>query len=119
MKDPVIQEVLPLYTEEMQFEVGYHTAEKAMRRFHNKSHKEMIQKIKMHLMQKGFHQGVIQMILDELPMEKDEDQENEALQREGARLMRRHQRLPLMKRKMKIKQGLYQKGLPSMIYNDS
>jgi regulatory protein len=64
----------------------------------------------MHLMQKGFHQGVIQMILDELPMEKDEDQENEALQREGARLMRRHQRLPLMKRKMKIKQGLYQKG---------
>ncbi len=39
------------------------------------------------------------MILDELPMEKDEDQENEALQREGARLMRRHQRLPLMKRK--------------------
>ncbi len=33
LKNPVIQEVLPLYTEEMQFEVGYHTAEKAMRRF--------------------------------------------------------------------------------------
>ncbi|KPG69918.1 recombination regulator RecX [Enterococcus sp. RIT-PI-f] len=110
LKETVIQEVLPLYTEELQFDVGYHTAEKALRRFQNKSHKETIQKLKLHLMQKGFQQQVIQMILDELPMEKDQEQEDSALQKEGARLLRRHQRLPLMKRKMKIKQALYQKG---------
>ena len=58
----VIQEVMPLYTEEKQFDVGYHTAEKALRRFQGKSHKEMMQKLSLHLMQKGFRQPVIQLI---------------------------------------------------------
>jgi regulatory protein len=110
LSEEIIQEVLPLYTEEQQFDVGYHTAEKALRRFKGKSHKEMMQKLSMHLMQKGFRQPVIQMILDELPTDRDEDEETAALQKEGQRLLRRHQRLAYTKKKMKIKQGLYQKG---------
>ena len=63
-------------------------------------------------MQKGLRQPVIQLILDELPTDRVEatKRKNAALQKEGQRLLRRHQRLPLNKRKMKIKQGLYQKG---------
>ncbi|WP_029486725.1 recombination regulator RecX [Enterococcus gallinarum] len=110
LSEEVIQEVMPLYTEEKQFDVGYHTAEKALRRFQGKSHKEMMQKLSLHLMQKGFRQPVIQLILDELPTDRGDEEENAALQKEGQRLLRRHQRLPLNKRKMKIKQGLYQKG---------
>ena len=70
----------------------------------------MMQKLSLHLMQKGFRQPVIQLILDELPTDRGDEEENAALQKEGQRLLRRHQRLPLNKRKMKIKQGLYQKG---------
>ncbi len=58
----------------------------------------MMQKLSLHLMQKGFRQPVIQLILDELPTDRDDEEENAALQKEGQRLLRRHQRLPLNKK---------------------
>lgn len=110
VKEEVIQESLPLYTMDQQIEVATHAADKVLRRLQSKSHKEMLQKLKLHLMQKGFSQEIIQQVLTELSLEKDTEQEQDALQKEGQKLLRRHQRLPLKKRQQKVKQGLYQKG---------
>lgn len=110
LDEMTIQDVMGLYEKDQQFEVAFHAAEKASRKYKTKSHKETLQKIRLHLMQKGFSAEVISLVLEELPLEKDDDQEQSALQKEGERLLRRHQRLPLAKKRQKIKQGLYQKG---------
>ena len=41
----------------------------------------MMQKLSLHLMQKGFRQPVIQLILDELPTDRGDEEENAALQK--------------------------------------
>lgn len=105
LKDEVIQEVIVLYTPENQFEIGVRTATKMLNTIRGKSHRETLQKLRMKLMQKGFSSDIISMVMEEIPNEKDEDDEWDALQKEGAKLIRRHRT-----DKQKIKQKLYQKG---------
>lgn len=113
LKDDLIDQILPIYTVEQQFDVAYHTAEKNLRRIHNKSFKETLQKVRLTLMQKGFTNEIIDLVMSELPLEKDEESEYEALAKEGERIWRRHQRKKIGERKMKVKQTLFQKGYAS------
>lgn len=105
VKEDVIQEVMILYTNEQQIEIGLRTANKMLRTIRGKSHRETLQKLRMKLMQKGFSNDVISIVMEEIPNEKDDEEEWEALQREGTKLVRRHRT-----DKQKIKQKLYQKG---------
>lgn len=106
----VVDLVIHEYDTETQFDNAYHLAEKNLRKHRSKSFKETIQKVRTTLMTKGFTSEVIQLVMDQLPMEKDEDQEIEALIKEGERLWRRHQSKAPQIRNQKIKQSLYQKG---------
>lgn len=110
LTDDLIEEVIHLYTPEAQFDVAYHVAEKSLRKIHRKSFKETLQKVRTTLMTKGFSSDTIQIVMAELPAEKDEEDEFEALAKEGERLWRRHQSKAKNVRNQKIKQGLYQKG---------
>ena len=105
LKEDVLQQVMGLYTAENQFDIAYKAAEKSLKTIRGKSHKEMLQKLRLKLMQKGFTSEIISQVMSELPNEKDEEAEWEALSKEGTKLLRkfRHD-------KYKLKQKLYQKG---------
>lgn len=109
--DPlIIEQALYLYTIDDQQAIAIKVAEKSWRKNQNKSYQENLQKIRATLMQKGFGSEVIQLVFDELSFEKDEEAEENALFIEGAKLLRRHQRLDRSKKIQKIKNQLYQKG---------
>ena len=60
-------------------------------------------------MQKGFTNEIIDLALESLAFEKDEEQEQQALNKEGERLWRANQRFDFSK-VQKVKQSLFQKG---------
>ncbi|MGK0551272.1 recombination regulator RecX [Enterococcus faecalis] len=105
-----IQHGLSFYTMEEQLQVAIKTAQKAMKRYRSKSFKDALQKVRLHLTQKGFNGEIIDLALEELNFEKDEEQEQAALQKEGDRLWRANHRLEPAKRYNKVKQSLFQKG---------
>lgn len=113
LNDEDIQHGLTFYTMDEQVEVAKATAEKAMRRYRTKSFKEALQKVQMHLMQKGFNREVIDLALEELSFEKDEDQELDVIRKEVDKLWEKHRKLDAYKRLMKVKQGLFQKRFDS------
>ncbi|MFD2308579.1 recombination regulator RecX [Enterococcus termitis] len=116
LKDEDIQYGLTFYLIEEQVEVAKAAAEKAMRRYRTKSFKDALQKVQLHLMQKGFNREVIDLAFEELAFEKDEEQELEVIRKEGDRLWEKHRKLDSYKRLMKVKQGLFQKQFdPDMI----
>lgn len=100
---------LMLYSLEEQVAVAKATGAKAMRRYQNKSFNDALQKVTLHLMQKGFEREAIELALEELSFEKDEDLEIAAIKKEGDKLWEKHRRLEPSKRKLKVKQSLYQK----------
>ncbi|MHC5226883.1 recombination regulator RecX [Enterococcus sp. LJL99] len=109
LNDEDIQHGLTFYTVEDQVEVAIVAAEKAMKRYRTKSFKDGLQKVQLHLIQKGFNREVIDLALEELSFEKDEEQEEEIIKKEGDKLWERHRKLEPYKRLMKVKQSLYQK----------
>ncbi|MGM0219848.1 recombination regulator RecX [Enterococcus sp. AZ126] len=113
LNDEDIQHGLAFYTMDEQVEVAKETAEKAMRRYRTKSFKDALQKVQMHLMQKGFNREVIDLALEELSFEKDEEQELDVIRKEGDKLWEKHRKLDSYKRLMKVKQGLFQKRFDS------
>ena len=105
-----IQHGLTFYTLDEQLNVATATAEKAMKRYRTKSFKDALQKTRLHLMQKGFTNEIIDLALESLAFEKDEEQEQQALNKEGERLWRANQRFDFSKKVQKVKQSLFQKG---------
>ncbi|MBP2098541.1 recombination regulator RecX [Enterococcus rivorum] len=112
-----IQHGLTFFTLSEQVEVAVAAAEKAMKRYRDKSFKDSLQKVKLHLMQKGFNYEVIDLALEELSFEKDEDEEKEIVQKQGDKLWERNHKLDRKKRLMKVKQGLFQKGFDYDLIN--
>lgn len=110
LNDQDIEISLGLYEEEIQYEIALRAAEKAMRKFHDKSVRETQQKLQQTLMTKGFSSDIIKLAIDGLDFEEVQEQEEDALEIQGDKLWRRNQRFDRAKRKQKVKQSLYQKG---------
>lgn len=72
-----------------------------MQRYRTKSFKDALQKTRLHLMQKGFTNEIIDLALESLAFEKDEEQEQQALNKEGERLWRANQRFDFSKKVQK------------------
>ena len=105
-----IAKALEQYSFDDQEEVAMKVAEKALRKYKSKSHKEQINKVRQHLFTKGYSGDLINLVMSNLEVEKDEDDEWETLVREGDKLWRKHQRLDKAKKKQKMRQSLFQKG---------
>lgn len=110
LKDEDIQQALYLYESEEQFQVALHTAQKALRKFHHSSQREVQQKIQQLLMTKGFNSDTSKNVLAEIDFSDIQEQESDALTLQGDKLWRKNQRFEPAKRKQKVKQSLYQKG---------
>ncbi|MGV2620453.1 UNVERIFIED_CONTAM: recombination regulator RecX [Halobacillus marinus] len=103
---------LEYYTFDKQYEKAMKFAEKKQNHDGRKSHRQQIQNIQQTLMQKGFTGDVIQEVLANLPDEKQEDSEWEAVVYQGEKLKRKFASKEGYERKQKIKAGLYRKGFP-------
>ena len=82
-----------------------------MKRYRTKSFKDALQKTRLHLMQKGFTNEIIDLALESLAFEKDEEQEQQALNKEGERLWRANQRFDFSKKSKKSNKAYSKKGL--------
>ncbi|MGM0167244.1 regulatory protein [Enterococcus sp. AZ135] len=110
LKDNDIQQALYLYEADEQFQVAYHTAKKALKKFHHNSQREVRQKLQQLLMTKGFNSDISKSVLAEIDFSEIEEQEDDALDLQGEKLWRKNQRFEPAKRRQKVKQSLYQKG---------
>lgn len=102
------------YSHELQVENAEKLAEKVLKRQRNKSSREMNQKVRQHLMTSGFDSDVIQQVMDDLEIDQSDDEEYEALKKQGekawTRYARKYKGYDLISR---TKAFLYSKGYPS------
>lgn len=101
------------YSDEDQLENAKKLTEKTLKRQRNKSNREIEQKIKEQLMIKGFDRDVIAQVLEDMTLEQPEEDEYDALVKQGDTAYRRYARKhdPYGARR-KTKAFLYSKGYP-------
>ncbi|MGO2084081.1 recombination regulator RecX [Vagococcus sp.] len=105
-----IEQALQQMTPEIEFELAYQVAEKALRKYQKKSHRERINKTRQYLQTKGFIGDTISLVMEELSVEKDEDLEKELLFKAGDVYWRKQAKQEPFKRKQKVIASLLNKG---------
>nr|WP_316046135.1 RecX family transcriptional regulator [Planococcus glaciei] len=84
-----------------------------------KTPSQIKQKINDSLMRKGYSYTLVKLAIEDLDLEKDEDQWTDIVREQGDKLWRKHSsKLTGYDLKSKVKQGLYQKGFPSEVINE-
>lgn len=110
LSNEVIEQAMVNYSLTQQVENALKLLNKVSRRVTKKSKKEATQKFKLALIQKGYSQEAISLVLEEFQWEPDLETERENLEIQGDKIWHKHRDLPFSKRKMKTQQKLYQKG---------
>lgn len=101
------------YSLEQQKENAVKAAEKTLKRQSNKSNREIQQKVREQLMLNGFETDIINEVLNEMDLEKDEDEEYTALVKQGEKAWKRYSRKHKDRELVnKTKSYLYSKGYP-------
>lgn len=102
------------YTYEKQLDKLIKWVSKTFRPTSKKSFQDQVRSMKTSLMQKGFSQDVIQEAIKEADLEKDEDQEFEALRDQGEKFLRKYSKKDTgYLLQQKVKSALYRKGFDS------
>lgn len=117
IKETVIEQALLEYPMDQRVENGIAAAKKVLKRTKRSSSKETTNKVRQGLMQKGFNNDEITEILDQVDTEKDEDDEYEALKKQGEKICRKQSKLEGSKKIQKVKASLYQKGFNGDLIN--
>lgn len=113
------KDVLDSYSEEEQLEIAKVLAEKIAIKEKMKTPSQIHQKISDTLLRKGYNYSLIKLAIEDLDLEKDDDQWSEIVTEQGDKLWRKHSsKLTGYDLKSKVKQGLYQKGFPGEVIND-
>lgn len=108
---PTASEALEHYTFDEQVEKATKLVEKKLRLDGKKSFREQIQKTRQTLMQKGFTNDVIQVVMEEVQDDKDEDAEWDAVVFQGEKALRKYSsKSEGYELKHKVKGALYRKG---------
>ncbi|MCK8607476.1 RecX family transcriptional regulator [Apilactobacillus ozensis] len=89
---------------------GITQAQKAFKHYKNDGYTLRLQKVKQHLIKKGYPISELGEIIEKSNLENDVSQQNEALKMQGDKAYRRYSRLDAKKRDLKLKQFLYRKG---------
>lgn len=117
IKETIIEQALLEYPMEQRIENGIAAAEKVLKRTKQSSSKETNNKVRQGLMQKGFNNDEITEILNQVDTAKDEDDEYEALKKQGEKIWRKQSKLEGSKKIQKVKSSLYQKGFNGELIN--
>lgn len=111
--ESIVEQALLQYPLEQRIENGVAAASKVLKRTKQSSSKEATNKIRQNLMQKGFNSDEIAEILTHVDTEKEEEDEYEALKKQGEKIWRKQSKLTGSKKIQKVKANLYQKGFDS------
>lgn len=102
---------MPEYTKEEQIENATKLATKKAAQSKKRSANEMRQKIKATLMQKGYSAEVVAVALESMSMDAvTDDQQQEALEYQGAKAHKRYRKYEGWEYERRMKQYLYRKG---------
>ncbi|MBS5223690.1 MAG: recombination regulator RecX [Lactobacillus gasseri] len=109
----VIQEALYEIEDEEWVDAGLRVVHSLIHQAGKLSYKEIKQKALTKLRAHGFDQELSELVLDQLDLENDEDEQIEALKKQGSKAWRRYRKDEDFKRKQKVKRYLFQHGFSS------
>jgi regulatory protein len=105
--------VLDTFTYEDQLKIAMELAQKAIKANHNKTPMQIKQKVQDVLMRKGYSFSVITEILDQIQLEREDDDWQQMIDMQGEKIWKKYaSKFSGSELRMKIKQALYQKGFP-------
>lgn len=107
------QQVLTQYSEEQQVDIALALAEKLVRSETKKTPTQVKQKIQDLLLRKGYSFAIITTVLDNITLKRDDDEWTALIDGQGEKLWRKYAaKYEGYDLRMRVKQGLYQKGFP-------
>ncbi|RUL51585.1 recombination regulator RecX [Lysinibacillus antri] len=107
------QKVLETFTYDDQLKLAMELAEKTVRAHSKKTPVQIKQKIQDVLTRKGYSFTVLNEILDQMQLEREDDDWQEMIELQGEKIWRKYaSKFSGNDLRMKIKQALYQKGFP-------
>lgn len=105
--------VLDSFTHKEQLAIAMELAQKAIRANQNKTPMQIKQKVQDVLTRKGYSFSITNEILDQIKLEREDDDWYEMIELQGDKLWKKYAaKLAGNDLRMKIKQALYQKGFP-------
>lgn len=110
ISDGIILASLLEYPYEIQIEKGFKLANKFVEKNKKDSVKLLKQKLEQMLIRKGYSFEIIQEIIREIDMDKNEDEEMAVLRKQGEKLAGKYSRYTGFEFLQKMKQALYRKG---------
>ncbi|MCM3667055.1 recombination regulator RecX [Mesobacillus subterraneus] len=109
-------EIISKVVEEVSFDDQLEKAIKLSEKYAQKNKKDssriLKQKIEQMLQRKGYSFAIIRAALDETDVEKENDDEMDALRLQGEKLHNKYSKLPGREYRQKMKMALYRKGFP-------
>lgn len=105
-----IDDALLEFSDEMQLANISKLIKKLQKKYQRESFNNQLQKIKKSLLTKGFALDLINQALEKSELTKDEENEQEQLEKLGNKLLQRYRNLESFKRNQKVKMALYRKG---------
>jgi len=112
------EKVLVTFTYDEQLKIALGLAEKAVRSHANKTPSQVKQKIQDLLARKGYSFAIINDILDQINLEREDDEWLGMIELQGMKIWNKYaSKYTGSDLKMRVKQALYQKGFPIEIIN--
>ncbi|AOH53425.1 recombination regulator RecX [Peribacillus muralis] len=112
IKEKLVLEAMKEYPLDLQIEHARNLAGKSIKKEKNISERALRQKVEQTLLRKGFPRDVILEALEDVTVEKDEDEQWSSLCHHAQKLERRYGNLERFEYEQKMKQALYRKGYP-------
>lgn len=108
-----MEKALESYTHEEQLQLAMQLAEKTVKMNPKKTPAQIKQKIQDTLIRKGYSFEIVNEILDQIELERDDDEWYELIAVQGEKIWNKYVRKFEGKQlELKVKQALYQKGFP-------
>jgi regulatory protein len=112
IQDKLLEQALKEYPFEIQVEHAKMLAGKSIKKEKNISERALRQKVEQMLTRKGYPRDVIFDALEDVSVEKDEDEQWNSLCHHAEKLQRRYKSYEGFEYEQKMKQALYRKGFP-------
>lgn len=112
-----ISQSMEEYPFSLRVENAFKLGEKVIHKSSSRSTRQTKQKLSEYLMQKGYDTDIIQTVIEDLPFEKEEAEEWDALVLQAEKAWRRYSKFEQRDQIQKTKSNLYQKGFPMELIN--
>lgn len=107
------EKVLETFTYEEQLQLAMELAEKTVKANAKKTPTQIKQKVQDTLMRKGYSFDIVNEVLDQIELQREDDEWQELIALQGEKIWKRYvSKYDGKQLELKVKQALYQKGFP-------